>query len=187
MHLKFPHHQPNHDNQFLLSLSLSDKIAFYKKEIANIADTSFNKQQKQLCLDILDKATEENIDKIYQFITQRVKTGFVFDIAPEVQHDCIALIEKDKKLSFESNALGEKLTHKLIIGENYDALKNLLAVYENKIDFIYIDPPYNTESTRLQEHLQKIRRKKTLVQFRPVCYNHLIKDEQENEYVIFSG
>ena len=130
------------------SLSLSDKIAFYKKEIRNIADTSFNKQQKKLCLDILDKATEENIDKIYQFITQRVKTGFVFDIAPEVQHDCIALIEKDKKLSFESNALGEKLTHKLIIGENYDALKNLLAVYENKVDFIYIDPPYNTESTR---------------------------------------
>ena len=36
----------------------------------------------------------------------------------------------------------------MIIGENYDALKNLLAVYENKIDFIYIDPPYNTESTR---------------------------------------
>ncbi len=58
------------------------------------------------------------------------------------------MIEKDKKLSFESNAFGEKLTHKLIIGENYDALKNLLAVYENKIDFIYIDPPYNTESTR---------------------------------------
>jgi len=130
------------------SLSLSEKIAFYKKEIANIADTSFNKQQKKLCLDILDKATEENIDKIYQFITQRVKTGFVFDLAPEVQNDCIALIEKDKKLSFESNALGEKLTHKLIIGENYDALKNLLAVYENKVDFIYIDPPYNTESTR---------------------------------------
>ena len=130
------------------SLSLSDKIAFYKKEIRNIADTSFNKQQKKLCLDILDKATEENIDKIYQFITQRVKTGFVFDIAPEVQHDCIALIEKDKKLSFTTAELGEKLTHKLIIGENYDALKNLLAVYENKVDFIYIDPPYNTESTR---------------------------------------
>lgn len=101
-----------------------------------------------MCLDILDKATEENIDKIYQFITQRVKTGFVFDIAPEVQHDCIALIEKDKKLSFTTAELGEKLTHKLIIGENYDALKNLLAVYENKVDFIYIDPPYNTESTR---------------------------------------
>ena len=148
MLLKLPDYQSSYDNQFLSSLSLSEKIAFYKKEIENIADTSFNKQQKKLCLDILDKATEENIDKIYQFITQRVKTGFVFDIAPEVQNDCIALIEKDKKLSFESNALGEKLTHKLIIGENYDALKNLLAVYENKIDFIYIDPPYNTESTR---------------------------------------
>lgn len=126
------------DSSSSLSLSLSDKLKFYKNEINNIADTSFNKQQKKLCLDILDKATEENIDKIYQFITQRVKTGFVFDLAPEVQNDCIALIEKDKKLSFTTAELGEKLTHKLIIAENYDALKNLLAVYENKIDFIYI-------------------------------------------------
>ena len=55
-------------------------------------------------------------------------------------------LEKDNKLSFKNNA--SDLTHKLIIGENYDALKNLLAVYENKIDFIYIDPPYNTKTKK---------------------------------------
>ena len=36
------------------------------------------------------------------------------------------------------------MNHKLIIGENYDALQNLLCIYNNRIDFIYIDPPYNT-------------------------------------------
>lgn len=35
----------------------------------------------------------------------------------------------------------------LILGENYDALKNLLLVYRNKIDLIYIDPPYNTDAS----------------------------------------
>ena len=46
-----------------------------------------------------------------------------------------------------------RLEHKLIIGENYDALKNLCAAYIDKngkglIDIIYIDPPYNTEATQ---------------------------------------
>ncbi len=48
-----------------------------------------------------------------------------------------------------------KLEHTLIIGENYDALKNLCAVYTDKngkglIDVIYIDPPYNTEATKAE-------------------------------------
>ncbi len=46
----------------------------------------------------------------------------------------------------------EKNNHKLIIGENYDALKNLLVTYTKNgkglVDVIYIDPPYNTEKTR---------------------------------------
>lgn len=40
----------------------------------------------------------------------------------------------------------------MIIGENYDVLKNLLATYTKNgkglIDVIYIDPPYNTDKTR---------------------------------------
>jgi adenine-specific DNA-methyltransferase len=35
----------------------------------------------------------------------------------------------------------------LIIGDNYDALNNLIAAgYKNKIDIIYIDPPYGMNS-----------------------------------------
>ena len=36
----------------------------------------------------------------------------------------------------------DKPTHKLIIGDNYQALQNLLIQYKNKINVIYIDPPY---------------------------------------------
>ena len=42
------------------SLSLSDKIAFYKKEIRNIADTSFNKIKIQYILQVIF-ITERNI------------------------------------------------------------------------------------------------------------------------------
>lgn len=35
---------------------------------------------------------------------------------------------------------------KLIIGDNYQALQNLLIQYRGKIDVIYIDPPYGKDS-----------------------------------------
>ena len=34
--------------------------------------------------------------------------------------------------------------NKIIHGDNLEALKAILPQYENKINFIYIDPPYNT-------------------------------------------
>ena len=46
-------------------------------------------------------------------------------------------------MSFCQNELSK--THKLIIGDNYDALLNLSISYKNKIDVIYIDPPYGKD------------------------------------------
>ena len=124
---------------------LATKKQHYIKEINKIAKESFNDEQKILACDIINAANESNIDNIYTFITQRVKTGFVFDAAPEVAHNCISLCERDNKRSF-GNESG--IHHKLIIGENYDVLKNLVATYtkggKGLIDVIYIDPPYNT-------------------------------------------
>ena len=37
----------------------------------------------------------------------------------------------------------------LIIGENLEVLQNLLITHKNRIDIIYIDPPYNTGGTDL--------------------------------------
>jgi len=127
---------------------LATKKQHYIKEINKIAKESFNDEQKELVRGILDNATEANIDSVYTFVTQRVKTGFVFDAAPEVAHNCISLCERDNKKSF-GNESG--VHHKLIIGENYDVLKNLVATYTKNgkglVDVIYIDPPYNTEKT----------------------------------------
>ena len=55
----------------------------------------------------------------------------------------ISYFSKDEKLSFSSNPEG--LTHKLIIGDNFEALLNLLIEYKGKIDCIYIDPPYGKD------------------------------------------
>jgi adenine-specific DNA-methyltransferase len=129
-------------------MKLQEKRDFYKSEINNIVAQAYNGEQKQLACDILDKATEDNIDALYTFITQRVKLGFTFDAAPEVNHNCVALCKRNNKLSF--GILGNN--HKMIIGENYDALKNLLVTYTKNgkglIDVIYIDPPYNTEKSK---------------------------------------
>lgn len=44
----------------------------------------------------------------------------------------------------ESQSLNHTSENMIIQGDNLDALKSLLPEYEGKIDFIYIDPPYNT-------------------------------------------
>lgn len=49
-------------------------------------------------------------------------------------------LEKDQKKSVSGNTV----THTFIEGDNYPALKLLKSDYENKIDLIYTDPPYNT-------------------------------------------
>lgn len=50
-------------------------------------------------------------------------------------------LEEDKKLSFKPEQANGNL---LIEGDNLLALKALLPTHANKIDLIYIDPPYNT-------------------------------------------
>ncbi len=142
---------------------LKEKIAFYTSEIDQIVAQVYNQEQKTLAKSILENANEHTIDALYTFITQRVKLGFTFDAAPEVNHNRIAQCKKHKKL----NSIGEgNNQHKMIIGENYDALKNLLVTYTKNgkglIDVIYIDPPYNTESAKGDgnNHKDKIEAKK---------------------------
>lgn len=72
------------------------------------------------------------------------RTGFHFDKRLEKMTDTIKFFKKNDKLSFATNK--DALTHKLIIGDNYDALLNLLIEYRRRIDVIYIDPPYGKDS-----------------------------------------
>lgn len=72
------------------------------------------------------------------------RTGLHFDKRLErLTHD-ISYFRKNEKLSFHTD--DSKPTHKLIIGDNYDALQNLLIQYKGAIDVIYIDPPYGKDS-----------------------------------------
>lgn len=147
--------------------TLEIKKIKYKSMIDKIAKESFNNEQKEIAKQIIDATNDQNIDAVYQLVSQRVKTGFVFDAAPEVNHNCVALIDEDKSLEIQSNQLISK-EHKLIIGENYDALKNLSSVYidpitgKGLIDFIYIDPPYNTEKAKEEgnDHKEEIEANK---------------------------
>lgn len=72
------------------------------------------------------------------------RTGFHFDKRLEKMTDTIKYLKKNKNLSFVTDE--NKLHHKLIIGDNYPALLNLLIEYKGKIDVIYIDPPYGKDS-----------------------------------------
>ena len=72
------------------------------------------------------------------------RTGFHFDKRLEKIDDTIKYFTKNEELSFQTSP--DDITHKLIIGDNYQALQNLLIEYKNKIDVIYIDPPYGSDS-----------------------------------------
>jgi len=124
----------NSINEILTDIEnrVSDKIlepsnaALLKKLIENTAD--------------LDEAI-----KIAELGTTYKKTGFHFDKRLEKEKtDTITYFKKNEKLSFETDK--NALTHKLIIGDNYPALLNLLVEYKNKIGVIYIDPPYGKDS-----------------------------------------
>ncbi len=89
--------------------------------------------------DTLDEAI-----KIAELGTTYRRTGFHFDKKLEKQSDTISYFKKNEELSFTTNP--EATTHKLIIGDNYPALLNLLVEYKGKVDVIYIDPPYGKDS-----------------------------------------
>lgn len=72
------------------------------------------------------------------------RTGLHFDKRLEKMGDTIKYFKKNEALSFHTD--DNKPTHKLIIGDNYEALQNLLIQYKGKIDVIYIDPPYGKDS-----------------------------------------
>lgn len=72
------------------------------------------------------------------------RTGLHFDKRLENPTDHINYFKKNEKLSFHTD--DTKPVNKLIIGDNYQALQNLLIQYKGQIDVIYIDPPYGKDS-----------------------------------------
>ena len=103
----------------------------YCKKIDDLAPATFNEDQKTLAKKILEKADEKDLQNIFQMLIQRIKIGFTFDVAPTCQkenEESIALLKKDEQRSFKNYENTSNIENTLIIGENYDALKNLLVI-----------------------------------------------------------
>lgn len=93
---------------------------------------------------IANAETDNEAIMIAQLGTIYKKTGLHFDPRLEKMTDDICYFKKNEALSFHTD--DTKPTHKLIIGDNYEALQNLMIQYKGKIDVIYIDPPYGKDS-----------------------------------------
>lgn len=103
---------------------------------------------EQANFDLLSKLIKNAENKeeaiaIAELGTTYKRTGFHFDKKLEKIGSTIKYFKKNNELSFCQNE--QSKTHKLIIGDNYDALLNLSISYKSKIDVIYIDPPYGKD------------------------------------------
>ena len=81
---------------------------------------------------------------IAQLGTTYKRTGLHYDKRIEKFGNTVKYFKKNEALSFSDGK--DDPHHKLIIGDNYDALQNLLIEYRGKVDVIYIDPPYGKDS-----------------------------------------
>lgn len=89
--------------------------------------------------DSLDEAIQ-----IAELGTTYKKTGFHFDKRLDKVRTEIKYLKKNEAFSFYDSE--SELTHKLIIGDNYNSLINILIQYKNAVDVIYIDPPYGKDN-----------------------------------------
>ena len=129
---------------------IAKKIAYFR----NVK--GINEEQFKVISTILNKAESlDELDASAKILDQRVGFGFEFDEAPHLKNGTsIPILEKDEdKYQIQGGAkplFGKTPpNHVLIIGENLQVLQNLLICYRNRIDIIYIDPPYNTGDSNL--------------------------------------
>lgn len=116
----------------------------YKREFEDLLEKGIIEEGNVKFLQKLIDKAEDNTEAIFikALATRYKRTGFHFDVRLEkTQDEMIKYFEKDEKLSFDNGGV----THRLIIGDNYPALLNLLITHRNKIKVIYIDPPYSKD------------------------------------------
>ena len=121
-----------------------------KKDLINelkrrVEDKILEPTNYELLKKLIEKA--DSLDEaisISELGTTYQKTGFHFDTRHEKLTDTIKYFKRNDILSFITDP--QKKHHKLIIGDNYPSLLNLLIEYKGSIDVIYIDPPYGKDN-----------------------------------------
>lgn len=138
------------DSEMQLSVKIMNNIQKVKADlIAEIEKRVSDRILEQTNADLLIKLIN-NADSLDEAIniaalgTTYKRTGLHFDKRLEKMSDSIKYFKKNETLSFHTD--DDKPTHKLIIGDNYEALQNLLIQYRGKVNVIYIDPPYGKDS-----------------------------------------
>ena len=110
-----------------------------------VNDKIIEKSNADLLIKLINNADSlEEAISIAELGTTYKKTGFHFDKRLEKKGNDIKYFKKNKELSISDNK--SNIKNKLIIGDNFYALLNLLIEYRGKIDVIYIDPPYGKDS-----------------------------------------
>lgn len=130
----------------LVSNDLEIQKQIYIGELnQRVKDKILEKTNADFLIKLINKA--EDFDEVHNIMRMGImykRTGFIFSARNENNSSNIKYLKKNTELSFETDK--NNLSHKLIIGDNYDALKQLLINHRNKIDVIYIDPPYGCNS-----------------------------------------
>ena len=110
-----------------------------------VEDKILEPSNAELLIKLINNA--ESLDEAINIATLGTvykRTGLHFAPKLEKMDDTIRYFRKNETLSFHTD--DSKTTNKLIIGDNYNALQNLLIQYKGLIDVIYIDPPYGKDS-----------------------------------------
>ncbi|EGK7562038.1 site-specific DNA-methyltransferase [Campylobacter coli] len=125
--------------QSLQELKEEEKIKILDRASNGILE----KENADFLIKLIDNAENKTeVLKISALGMTYKRTGFHFDVRLEKNEgQTIRYLKKNENLSFDQGGI----THKLIIGDNYPALLNLLINYKNKIKVIYIDPPYGKD------------------------------------------
>ena len=111
-----------------------------------VTDKILEPTNAELLKKLINNADNDNeAIMIAELGTAYKNTGLYFEPRLEGnKSNDIRYFKKNQNLSFHTD--DSKPTHKLIIGDNYEALQNLLIQYKGQVDVIYIDPPYGKDS-----------------------------------------
>lgn len=130
---------------FILIIMDATKQSLIAEIEKRVSDKILEQTNADLLIKLINNAdTLDEAINIAALGTTYKRTGLHFDKRLEKMSDTIKYFKKNEALSFHTD--DSKPTHKLIIGDNYEALQNLLIQYRGKIDVIYIDPPYGKDS-----------------------------------------
>lgn len=125
-----------------LSQLKQDMIAEIQQRLE---DKVLERSNAELLMKLITQAdNDDEAIKIMSLGTTYKKSGLHYEKRLEKMDNTIRYYRKNDTLSFHTD--NSKPTHKLIIGDNYEALQNLLIQYKKGVDVIYIDPPYGKDS-----------------------------------------